>query len=110
MIVAEKFQTGFDQKLLHTMFVDRSLGGIQCIQTLSRLNRTYWPYKEDTLVVDFRNDTESVRKAFNQYYTVTTLSGEVDPQRVYTMKEDVEQWNLFSEEEVNEVCERLIDP
>ena len=67
-------------------------------------------YKEDTLVVDFRNDTESVRKAFNQYYTVTTLSGEVDPQRVYTMKEDVEQWNLFSEEEVNEVCERLIDP
>lgn len=110
LIVAEKFQTGFDQKLLHTMFVDRSLGGIQCIQTLSRLNRTYWPYKEDTLVVDFRNDTESVRKAFNQYYTVTTLSGEVDPQRVYTMKEDVEQWNLFSEEEVNEVCERLIDP
>lgn len=110
LIVAEKFQTGFDQKLLHTMFVDRSLGGIQCIQTLSRLNRTYWPYKEDTLVVDFRNDAESVRKAFNQYYTVTTLKGENDQQRIYTLKEDVEQWNLFSEEEVNDVCERLIDP
>lgn len=98
LIVAEKFQTGFDQKLLHTMFVDRSLGGIQCIQTLSRLNRTYWPYKEDTLVVDFRNDADSVRKAFNQYYTTTTLTGDVDTQRVYTLKESVENWNLFNED------------
>jgi type III restriction enzyme, res subunit len=109
LIVAEKFQTGFDQKLLHTMFVDRSLGGIQCIQTLSRLNRTYWPYKEDTLVVDFRNDADSVKKAFNQYYTVTSLTGSVDTQRVYTLKEDVERWNIFSEEEVNDVCQRMID-
>lgn len=109
LIVAEKFQTGFDQKLLHTMFVDRSLGGIQCIQTLSRLNRTYWPYKEDTLVVDFRNDADSVKKAFNQYYTVTSLTGSVDTQRVYTLKEDIERWNIFSEEEVNDVCQRMID-
>jgi type III restriction enzyme, res subunit len=109
LIVAEKFQTGFDQKLLHTMFVDRSLGGIQCIQTLSRLNRTYWPYKEDTLVVDFRNDADSVKKAFNQYYTVTSLTGSVDTQRVYTLKEDVERWKIFSEEEVNDVCQRMID-
>jgi len=108
LIVAEKFQTGFDQKLLHTMFVDRSLGGIQCIQTLSRLNRTYWPYKEDTLVVDFRNDADSVKKAFNQYYTVTSLTGSVDTQRVYTLKEDVERWKIFSEEEVNDVCQRMI--
>lgn len=109
LIVAEKFQTGFDQKLLHTMFVDRSLGGIQCIQTLSRLNRTYWPYKEDTLVVDFRNDADSVRKAFNKYYTVTTLTGDVDRQRVYTLKEDVEKWNIFNEDEINDVCERMVD-
>lgn len=109
LIVAEKFQTGFDQKLLHTMFVDRSLGGIQCIQTLSRLNRTYWPYKEDTLVVDFRNDADSVRKAFNDYYTVTTLAGDVDTQRVYSLKEAVEKWNLFNEEEINDVCARMID-
>lgn len=109
LIVAEKFQTGFDQKLLHTMFVDRSLGGIQCIQTLSRLNRTYWPYKEDTLVVDFRNDADSVRKAFNQYYTTTTLTGDVDTQRVYTLKESVENWNLFNEDEMNEVCSKMVD-
>lgn len=109
LIVAEKFQTGFDQKLLHTMFVDRSLGGIQCIQTLSRLNRTYWPYKEDTLVVDFRNDADSVRKAFNKYYTVTTLTGDVDRQRVYTLKEDVEKWNIFNEDEITDVCERMVD-
>lgn len=109
LIVAEKFQTGFDQKLLHTMFVDRSLGGIQCIQTLSRLNRTYWPYKEDTLVIDFRNDTEMVKKAFQQYYTATTLEGEMDTQRVYTLKEDVERWNLFNEQEIENVCERMMD-
>lgn len=109
LIVAEKFQTGFDQKLLHTMFVDRSLGGIQCIQTLSRLNRTYWPYKEDTLVVDFRNDADSVRKAFNQYYTETTLTGDVDTQRVYTLKEAVQNWNIFNESEIDTVCERMID-
>lgn len=109
LIVAEKFQTGFDQKLLHTMFVDRSLGGIKCIQTLSRLNRTYWPYKEDTLVVDFRNDADSVRKAFNQYYTETTLTGDVDTQRVYTLKEAVQNWNIFNESEIDTVCERMID-
>ena len=77
LIVAEKFQTGFDQPLLHTMYVDRSLGGIQCIQTLSRLNRRY-PEKEDTMVIDFRNDPENVKKAFQQYYTETTLEGEVE--------------------------------
>lgn len=108
LIVAEKFQTGFDQKLLHTMFVDRTLGGIQCIQTLSRLNRTYWPYKEDTLVIDFRNDAETVRKAFQGYYTEITLTGDVDTQRVYGLKEDVERWNLFSEKEMNTVCEKLL--
>lgn len=91
------------------MFVDRSLGGIQCIQTLSRLNRTYWPYKEDTLIVDFRNDAESVRKAFNQYYTETTLTGNVDTQRVYTLKETVLNWNIFNESEIDKVCERMID-
>lgn len=91
------------------MFVDRTLGGIQCIQTLSRLNRTFWPYKEDTLVVDFRNDADTVRKAFNQYYTVTTLAGNVDTQRIYTLKEDVERWNLFNEEEMNDVCAKMVD-
>ena len=107
LIVAEKFQTGFDQPLLHTMYVDRILGGIQCIQTLSRLNRCY-PGKEDTMVIDFRNDHEKVQKAFQEYYTETTLEGEVDTQRIYTLKHDIEQWNIFNETEVDTVVKALV--
>lgn len=106
LIVAEKFQTGFDQPLLHTMYVDRSLGGIQCIQTLSRLNRCC-PGKDDTMVIDFRNDGEKVQKSFQQYYTETTLNGEVDTQRVYTMKKDIEDWNIFNEQEIDAVVSSL---
>lgn len=109
LIVAEKFQTGFDQPLLHTMYVDRSLGGIQCIQTLSRLNRCF-PDKDDTMVIDFRNDVEKIQKSFQQYYTETTLEGEVDTQRLYSLKDDVEAYNLFNEDEVNAVVESLLDP
>lgn len=107
LVVAEKFQTGFDQPLLHTMYVDRMLGGIQCIQTLSRLNRCY-PGKEDTMVIDFRNDHEKVQKAFQEYYTETTLEGDVDTQRIYTLKHDIEQWNLFNESEVESVAKALV--
>lgn len=107
LIVAEKFQTGFDQPLLHTMYVDRMLGGIQCIQTLSRLNRCY-PGKEDTMVIDFRNDHEKVQKAFQEYYTETTLEGDVDTQRIYTLKQDIEKWNLFNESEVEAVAKALV--
>lgn len=107
LIVAEKFQTGFDQPLLHTMYVDRVLGGIQCIQTLSRLNRCY-PGKEDTMVIDFRNDPEKVQKSFQAYYTETTLEGDVDTQRVYMLKDDVEKWNIFNESEVNAVTKALV--
>lgn len=107
LIVAEKFQTGFDQPLLHTMYVDRSLGGIQCIQTLSRLNRCY-PCKEDTMVIDFRNDQDTVRKSFQKYYTETTLEGEVDTQRIYTLKQDVERWKIFSDDEVRRVVRALL--
>jgi type I restriction enzyme R subunit len=74
LIVAEKFQTGFDQPLLHTMFVDKLMGGIQCVQTLSRLNRCY-PGKEDTLVIDFVNKHEDIYAAFKDYYEATYLDG-----------------------------------
>lgn len=107
LVVAEKFQTGFDQPLLHTMYVDRMLGGIQCIQTLSRLNRCY-PGKEDTMVIDFRNDHEKVQKAFQEYYTETTLEGDIDTQRIYRLKHDIEQWNLFNESEVESVAKALV--
>ncbi len=106
LIVANKFQTGFDQPLLHTMFVDRSLGGIQCIQTLSRLNRCC-PGKDDTMVIDFRNNPEDVRKAFQRYYTDIELLGEVDTQRMYTMMDDVSRWRVFSEDDVNRVVTML---
>ena len=107
LIVAEKFQTGFDQPLLHTMYVDRVLGGIQCIQTLSRLNRCY-PGKEDTMVIDFRNDPEKVQKSFQAYYTETSLEGDVDTQRVYMLKDDIEKWNIFNESEVIAVTKALV--
>ena len=67
LLVAEKYQTGFDQPLLHTMFVDKRLAGIQAVQTLSRLNRIH-PLKEDTFVLDFVNDREEIREAFKTYY------------------------------------------
>lgn len=107
LIVAEKFQTGFDQPLLHTMYVDRVLGGIQCIQTLSRLNRCY-SGKEDTCVVDFRNDPEKVQKAFQAYYTEIQLVGEVDTQRMYSLKEDVDKWNLVNQDEIDAVVSALL--
>lgn len=106
LIVAEKFQTGFDQKLLHTMYVDKVLGGIQCIQTLSRLNRCC-PGKDDTLVVDFRNDSDVVQKSFQDYYTKTVLNGPVDQTRMYPIKSDIDEYKVFSEEQVNDVVKRL---
>lgn len=108
LIVAEKFQTGFDQPLLHTMYVDRRLGGIQCIQTLSRLNRCY-PGKEDTMILDFRNTAVQVQEAFQPYYTNISLDGEVDTQRIYTCKEDIDQYQIFNEEEVDRVVQYVIN-
>ena len=108
LIVAEKFQTGFDQPLLHTMYVDRRLGGIQCIQTLSRLNRCD-PGKEDTMIIDFRNTAVQVQEAFQPYYTNISLDGEVDTQRIYTCKEDIDQYQIFNEEEVDRVVQYVIN-
>lgn len=107
LIVANKFQTGFDQPLLHTMYVDKSLAGIQSIQTLSRLNRCC-PEKEDTLVMDFRNNADDVQRDFQRYYTITTLDGDVDIQRVYGLKEDVERYELFTQSEVDLICQHMV--
>src|SRR5918912_3313661 len=78
LIVAEKYQTGFDQPLLHTMFVDKKLDGLQAVQTLSRLNRTC-PGKEDTFVLDFVNEADEIREAFRPYYEETEIDQAVDP-------------------------------
>lgn len=111
LIVADKFQTGFDQPLLHTMFVDKTLGGIQCIQTLSRLNRCYdkgGVKKEDTMVIDFRNDADAVQKAFQKYYQTTILTGEVDTQRLYTLLDDIKAFKLYNDQERDRVVEYMM--
>ena len=103
LVVAEKFQTGFDQPLLHTMFVDKLMGGIQCVQTLSRLNRCY-PGKEDTLVIDFVNKHEDIYNAFKDYYEATYLDGHMEPQRLYDYKSDIEEYKIFTWEQVENVA------
>ncbi|MEY8685792.1 type I restriction endonuclease subunit R [Bacteroides sp. AN502(2024)] len=109
LIVADKFQTGFDQKLLHTMYVDKMLGGIQCIQTLSRLNRCFPPLKEDTMVLDFRNRADDVLKAFQRYYKETELQGDVDVQRLYSFVNEIEQYKVYNDAEEENIVRALLN-
>ena len=99
LLVAEKYQTGFDQPLLHTMFVDKRLAGIQAVQTLSRLNRTH-PLKEDSFVLDFVNDREEIREAFKTYYEGAEMGEEVDPARMYAIKSELDASGIYLDEEV----------
>ena len=99
LLVAEKYQTGFDQPLLHTMYVDKRLAGIQAVQTLSRLNRTH-PLKEDTFVLDFVNDPEEIREAFKTYYEGAEMGEEVDPARMYAIKSELDSSGIYLDEEV----------
>ena len=99
LLVAEKYQTGFDQPLLHTMFVDKRLAGIQAVQTLSRLNRIH-PRKEDTFVLDFVNDREEIREAFKIFYEGAEMGEEVDPARMYVIKGELDASGIYLDEEV----------
>lgn len=101
LIVANKFQTGFDEPLLQTMYVDKKLNGVAAVQTLSRLNRIA-PNKHDTLVIDFANDTDVIKKAFEPYYGETTLENETDYQKLYELQENIYDFYLFDDEEVEE--------
>ena len=101
LIVANKFQTGFDEPLLQTMYVDKKLNGVAAVQTLSRLNRIA-PHKHDTLVIDFANDTNVIQKAFEPYYAETTLEGETDYRKLYELQENIYDFYLFDEDEVKE--------
>ena len=94
LLVAEKYQTGFDQPLLHTMYVDRRLAGIQAVQTLSRLNRIH-SLKEDTFVLDFVNDREEIREAFKAYFEGAEIGEEVDPARMYEIKSELDADGLY---------------
>ena len=99
LLVAEKYQTGYDQPLLHTMFVDKRIAGIQAVQTLSRLNRIH-PHKEDTFVLDFVNDREEIREAFKTYYEGAEMGEEVDPTRMYAIKGELDASGIYLDEEV----------
>lgn len=99
LIVAEKYQTGFDEPLLHTMFVDKKLSGVKAVQTLSRLNRTMRG-KEDTFVLDFANEREEIQKAFQPYYEATVLEEETDPNLIYSLKRQLDDFHVYQEHEI----------
>lgn len=110
LLVAEKYQTGFDQPLLHTMFVDRRLAGIQAVQTLSRLNRTH-PLKEDTFVLDFvPENRDEVKEAFKTYYEGAQIGEEVDPARLYEVKAALDASGIYLPEEVGRFCAVYFKP
>ena len=106
LIVSNKFQTGFDEPLLQSMYVDKKLNGVQCVQTLSRLNRTT-SGKTDTFVLDFVNDTEDIVESFQPYYTSTILTEETDPDKLYDLIYEIEQYNLYTKYQVDEFCKEF---
>jgi type I restriction enzyme R subunit len=99
LICADKFQTGYDEPLLHTMYVDKPLSGIKAVQTLSRLNRAH-PEKHDVFVLDFQNNTETITEAFADYYRTTVLSEETDPNKLHDLKAALDGAQVYSPEQV----------
>ena len=104
LICADKFQTGYDEPLLHTMYVDKPLSGIKAVQTLSRLNRAH-PKKRDVFVLDFQNDTETIEQSFAAYYRTTILSKETDPNKLHTLKADLDKYQVYSSEQIDLLVE-----
>ncbi len=102
LIVANKFQTGFDQPLLHTMYVDKKLRDVQAVQTLSRLNRAYKPDKEDTFVLDFYNSVDEIKEAFEPYFTTTVLSEETDANKLNDLQDALDNAQVYTPEEVEQ--------
>lgn len=109
MLVANKFQTGFDQPKLCAMYVDKKLGGVDCVQTLSRLNRIY-SGKEQTFVLDFFNKTEDIKEAFEPYYNTTEIEDVTDPNIVYEMQTKLESNSIFTNTEVENYAKALFNP
>ena len=107
LIVANKFQTGFDQPLLHTMYVDKALGGVATVQTLSRLNRTT-KGKQDTFIMDFVNKQEDIQKDFQNYYQSTILEQGTDKQKLYNLKYEIEKADVFNNDEVTHFIELFV--
>ncbi|WP_461810761.1 type I restriction endonuclease subunit R [Faecalimonas sp.] len=108
LIVADMFQTGFDEPLLHTMYVDKMLYDIKAVQTLSRLNRCH-PQKHDTFVLDFANSPDMIEKSFSRYYRTTLLSGETDPNKLYDLIATMEGYQVYSDEDVESLVNLYLD-
>ncbi|MHB8524219.1 MAG: type I restriction endonuclease subunit R [Limisphaerales bacterium] len=107
LICAEKFQTGYDEPLLHTMYVDKPLSGIKAVQTLSRLNRAH-PEKHDVFVLDFQNNTETITLAFSDYYRTTVLSEETDPNKLHDLKAALDNAQVYSPEQVQTLVDLFL--
>jgi type I restriction enzyme, R subunit len=102
LICADKFQTGYDEPLLHTMYVDKPLAGIKAVQTLSRLNRAH-PQKSDCFVLDFLNNSEAITYAFQDYYRTTLLADETDPNKLHDLKADLDRAQVYTPEQIQQV-------
>lgn len=104
LICADKFQTGYDEPLLHTMYVDKPLSGVKAVQTLSRLNRAH-PHKRDCAVLDFANDSDLIQKSFQDYYQTTVLADETDPNKLNDLSAEIIKADIFSPEHVDNFVE-----
>ena len=107
LICADKFQTGYDEPLLHTMYVDKTLSGIKAVQTLSRLNRAH-PQKHDAFVLDFLNDADTIRDAFADFYRTTILADETDPDKLHDLQADLDGVQVYSPKQVDDLVERYL--
>jgi type I restriction enzyme R subunit len=103
LLVADKYQTGFDQPLLHTMYVDKKLSGVKAVQTLSRLNRMH-PGKEDTFVLDFANEAPEILGSFQPYYELTSIEANSDPNHLYDLKSEIEKAHVIWNSEITTFC------
>ena len=108
LVCADKFQTGYDEPLLHTMYVDKTLSGIKAVQALSRLNRSH-PKKRDVFVLDFLNDAETITEAFSKYYRTTILSDETDPDRLHDLQAELDAVQVYSPGQIEEFVKRYLD-
>ena len=108
LVCADKFQTGYDEPLLHTMYVDKTLSGIRAVQTLSRLNRAH-PKKHDVFVLDFMNDSDAIQEAFSDYYRTTVLSDETDPDKLHDLKATLDGYQVYSDDQIDELVKLYLD-
>ncbi len=109
LVVADKFQTGFDEPFLHTMYVDKKLGGVRAVQALSRLNRTKRG-KSGTVILDFVNDAEEIRESFQPYYQTTFLEEETDPNKLYSLQTELDQFHIYTKEDVKDFSKIFFNP